>query len=205
MPKIQYPRFIILGLLGLEPMSGYDIKKWVDISFRYFWEIGYGQIYPTLKALEEEGLVTMKIDHEHGGPEKKVYTISAEGLETLKKWLFSPEQKEFEILLKVFFGDKLPPQILKEKVIMFRNKAIENYDALKNVEKFIGNLPESYAAKPYFKMVSSCGIFAYETHRKWAEETLASLDQLMEKKVKSESGDQSHKIGDLYRYREITP
>lgn len=107
MSKIQYPRFIILGLLGIEPMSGYDIKKWVDMSFRYFWEIGYGQIYPTLRRLEEEGLVTMKIDHEQGGPEKKIYTISDSGVEVLRKWLFSPEQKEHEILLKLFFGDKL--------------------------------------------------------------------------------------------------
>ena len=79
------PRFIILGLLGIEPMSGYDIKKWVDMSFRYFWEIGYGQIYPTLRRLEEEGLVTMKIDHEQGGPEKKIYTISDSGVEVLQE------------------------------------------------------------------------------------------------------------------------
>jgi PadR family transcriptional regulator, regulatory protein AphA len=179
MSKIKYSRFIILGLLGLEPMSGYDIKKWVDISFRYFWEIGYSQIYPTLRTLEEEGLVTMRIDHEEGGPERKVYTISAMGLEDLRKWLHSPEQKEYEILLKLFFGDKLSPQILKEKVIAFQSRVKENYAAIQEVEEYIGNLPELYAPKPYFKMVSSCGIFAYETQLKWVETILESLDQLI--------------------------
>ena len=183
MSKIQYPRFIILGLLGIEPMSGYDIKKWVDMSFRYFWEIGYGQIYPTLRRLEEEGLVTMKIDHEQGGPEKKIYTISDSGVEVLRKWLFSPEQKEHEILLKLFFGDKLSPQVLKEKVIAFRDQMGENFAAIQEVEKFIGSLPESYAPKPYFRMVSSCGLSAYETQVKWAESTLASLDRLINKEL----------------------
>ena len=179
MTKIKYPRFIILGLLGLEPMSGYDIKKWVDMSFRYFWEIGYGQIYPTLRALEEEGLVTMRIDHEEGGPEKKVYTISALGLEALGKWLHAPEQKEYEILLKLFFGDKISPKILREKVVAFRNHAEENFRAIQGVEDYIGSLPESYGPKPYFRMVSSCGIFAYETQLKWADSILESLDQLI--------------------------
>jgi len=159
-------------------MSGYDIKKWVDMSFRYFWEIGYGQIYPTLRVLEQEELVTMKTDHEKGGPEKKIYTISPKGLEVLKEWLFSPEQKEYEILLKLFFGDKLSPEILRDKVILFRDQVRENYSAIEKVEQFIACLPDSFAPKPYFKMVSSCGIFSYETQLKWADATLASLDKL---------------------------
>jgi PadR family transcriptional regulator, regulatory protein AphA len=183
MSKISYPRFIILGLLGLEPMSGYDIKKWVDMSFRYFWEIGYSQIYPTLRTLEEEGLVTMRIVHEEGGPERKVYTISDKGLDDLVKWLHSPEQKEYEILLKLFFGDKLSPEILKGKVIAFQNQVKEHYAAIRNVEEYVGNLPESYGPKPYFKMVSSCGIFAYETQLKWVDSTLESLDRLIKEET----------------------
>jgi DNA-binding PadR family transcriptional regulator len=182
MTKIKYPRFIILGLLGLEPMSGYDIKKWVDMSFRYFWEIGYGQIYPTLRTLEEEGLVTMRVDHEDGGPEKKIYTISVRGLEALKAWLHAPEQKECEILLKLFFGDKISPYVLREKVVAFRKQAEDNFKAIRNVEDFIGSLPESYGPKPYFRMVSSCGIYAYENQLKWADSILQALDQLIKER-----------------------
>jgi PadR family transcriptional regulator, regulatory protein AphA len=183
MSKISYPRFIILGLLGLEPMSGYDIKKWVDMSFRHFWEIGYSQIYPTLRALEEEGLVTMRIVHEESGPERKVYTISDRGLEDLMKWLHSPEEKEYEILLKLFFGDRLSPEILKRKMIAFQTLVKEHYTAIRNVEEYIGSLPETYRPKPYFKMVSSCGIFAYENQLKWVDSTLESLDRLIKKET----------------------
>ena len=48
---------VILGLLSLGPRSGYDIKTVVDRSTRFFWAASYGQIYPELRRLEDEGLI----------------------------------------------------------------------------------------------------------------------------------------------------
>ncbi len=47
----------LLGLLSLEPMSGYDIRQMISRSIGYFWSESYGQIYPGLKRLAAEGLV----------------------------------------------------------------------------------------------------------------------------------------------------
>jgi DNA-binding PadR family transcriptional regulator len=41
--KTKYP---ILGLLAEQPMSGYDIKKLVDVRFSFFWNESYGQSIP---------------------------------------------------------------------------------------------------------------------------------------------------------------
>ena len=38
---------VILGMLAVEPRSGYDIKAIVDHSTRFFWAASYGQIYPS--------------------------------------------------------------------------------------------------------------------------------------------------------------
>ena len=46
---------VILGLLSLRPMSGYDMKRIVDHSTRFFWAASYGQIYPELRRLEADG------------------------------------------------------------------------------------------------------------------------------------------------------
>jgi DNA-binding PadR family transcriptional regulator len=43
--------YVILGILGLGPHSGYDIKQLADLSTRHFWATSYGQIYPELKML----------------------------------------------------------------------------------------------------------------------------------------------------------
>ena len=49
-------RFAILGLLSWKPMSGYDIKKLIEMGLQYFWQESYEQLYPTLEALVAEGL-----------------------------------------------------------------------------------------------------------------------------------------------------
>jgi PadR family transcriptional regulator AphA len=49
--------FAILGLLSIEPMSGYDIRRNLDESLSYFWSESYGQIYPSLKKLEASRLI----------------------------------------------------------------------------------------------------------------------------------------------------
>ena len=49
--------YVILGMLGLRPMCGYEIKQLVDNSTRFFWAASYGQIYPELRRLTDEGLI----------------------------------------------------------------------------------------------------------------------------------------------------
>ena len=51
---------VLLGLLTVEPMSGYDLGQSIRTSIGFFWNESYGQIYPTLKRLAAAGLVTAK-------------------------------------------------------------------------------------------------------------------------------------------------
>src|ERR1700747_3883273 len=48
---------VILGMIAFGKRTGYDIKTFVDRTTRYFWAASYGQIYPELKRLEDQGLV----------------------------------------------------------------------------------------------------------------------------------------------------
>ena len=56
--KKSKTRFAVLGILSYGPMSGYDIKKFYEKNVAGFWSESYGQIYPILKRLAEEGLAT---------------------------------------------------------------------------------------------------------------------------------------------------
>ena len=49
---------VILGLLSHEPLTGYDIKKRIDTSIRFFWKGSFGSIYPALSDMEKNGLIT---------------------------------------------------------------------------------------------------------------------------------------------------
>ncbi len=83
---------VILGVLAVEPRSGYDIKALTDKSTRFFWAASYGQIYPELKRLAEQGLIEGS-DEPQGGRKRTVYshhtrraaTSCADWLETRRR------------------------------------------------------------------------------------------------------------------------
>src|SRR5512133_4027220 len=100
---------VILGFLSLGPRSGYDIKTVVDRSTRFFWAASYGQIYPELRRLEEEGLVEGE-DRPNGGRSRRVYRLTPAGREALHGWLLGSTvtiELRDESLLRLFFADAL--------------------------------------------------------------------------------------------------
>ena len=69
---------VILGLLSHEELTGYEIKKRMDTTLKYFWGASYGSIYPTLSDLVNRGLATKKEDGE-SKRNKLIYTITDMG------------------------------------------------------------------------------------------------------------------------------
>jgi PadR family transcriptional regulator AphA len=101
---------VILGMLRLGVSTGYDIKKVIDSSTRFFWTASFGQIYPELKRLRKAGLVEAK-QVPRGKVRRTVYSLTPKGEQALREWLTDSEQVLFEIrdesLLRLFFGDVL--------------------------------------------------------------------------------------------------
>ena len=58
--------YVVLGMLRHEPRSGYEIKRAVDQSTRFFWAASYGQIYPELRRLEQA-----RLGRGHGGAARR--------------------------------------------------------------------------------------------------------------------------------------
>jgi PadR family transcriptional regulator AphA len=101
---------VILGMLKLGVGTGYDIKKVIDFSTRFFWTASYGQIYPELKRLRKAGLVRAEEDP-RGKVKRTVYSLTPKGEQALHDWLTDSQDVLFEIrdesLLRLFFGDLL--------------------------------------------------------------------------------------------------
>jgi len=99
---------VILGMLALGARTGYDIKRAIDLSTRFFWGASYGQIYPELHRLEERGLVEATPDPQ-GGRKRTAYALTPAGESALRAWLRDDGPSLFEIrdegTLKLFFGD----------------------------------------------------------------------------------------------------
>ena len=98
--------YIILGLLGAHPMSGYDIKRAFDRSLATYWNAGNSQIYTTLKTLAARKLVSSETIQQEGRPNRRVYSLTAAGRAALDAWLAEPVPSRYtkdEFLTRLFF------------------------------------------------------------------------------------------------------
>jgi DNA-binding PadR family transcriptional regulator len=103
---------IILGLLQHKSMTGYEIKKVFSISFAFFSGFSFGSIYPALRKMEENGLISMQMKVQENAPNRKIYTITEKGRETFPEKLRSPLELaayKSDFLARLFFFSQLEP------------------------------------------------------------------------------------------------
>src|SRR5437764_15026869 len=94
-PSRNTLRYIILGLLGARPMSGYDIKQAFDRALASYWNAGNSQIYTTLKSLSQAYLVESEVIVQTGRPNRKVYRLTPTGRTELDHWLAEEVPERF--------------------------------------------------------------------------------------------------------------
>jgi DNA-binding PadR family transcriptional regulator len=176
---------VLLGLLAIEPMSGYDLGLTIRGSIGHFWNESYGQIYPNLKKLAEGEFVNSRTERKKGKPDRRIYSITRKGRERLTEWLGVPPQPEIprnELLLKLFFGEQVPPQILigyVERMAEERRKLLE---VLERAEREEIDKNRYYPGAPYWRMAAHFGQMEMRAHLHWAEETLAELNKIAGKR-----------------------
>lgn len=111
MPRSKKTWFAVLGLLAWRPMSGYDIKKLVEIGLSHFWSESYGALYPTLAQLVSAGLVSRRSDRGRGKRPRHVFSITPRGRGELERWLRGPTEEprvRNEVVLKLFLSPSRP-------------------------------------------------------------------------------------------------
>jgi DNA-binding PadR family transcriptional regulator len=171
----------LLGLLTIEPMSGYDLGRMVRASIGHIWSESYGQIYPNLKRLAARGLVDFKTEKHNGRPDRRIYSITKTGREQLASWLSVPPQPEIprnEMLLKLFFGAQAPIHILIGNVERMAGEHRALLQKFKRVERDEIDRNPQYPDAPFWKMAARFGQMEMEAHLRWAEETLHALRKL---------------------------
>ncbi len=174
----------LLGFLNYGPMTGYELKKFFDTSVAHFWNAELSQIYPTLKAMEAEGLVDMEVDVQADRPNRKVYTISEEGREELLEWLAKPaesEQVREPVLIKVFFGANLDREQLLS-VLRARVEELNAYVAyLHQCEILIARFAEGIGIPeeaPFWALTPKLGMRHSQAEIEWAEEAIQTVEEM---------------------------
>lgn len=118
---------IILTRLNSQESTGYDITKHFSQSRGVYWAAGHQQVYRELIKLEARDAVSYTIHSQDRKPDRKVYKITAKGLEELGDWVKSgqtclhPYRDEISAKILAAQPDDLPHVIqslenLKDKV-----------------------------------------------------------------------------------------
>lgn len=183
-------------------MSGYDIKKIVDIGLSHFWNENYGQIYPTLDQLVSDGLAKKSVDRHSGKRKRHVYRITPSGTTAFREWLALPTGKPIvrnELQLKFFLSSRLPTKatlriieeyLLQQKEVLLEyresevvlRKAIESGKYPAEVEEILAGHEKNRSAKQKAKQCKMFflslrhGILAVEARVAWCDEVISNLD-----------------------------
>jgi DNA-binding PadR family transcriptional regulator len=83
----------LLALLAKEPAHGYELKLALEQTFgQAYPSPNIGQIYVTLKRLEQDGLVRSQDVEQTTRPNKRVYELTPGGREALRAWADEPSE-----------------------------------------------------------------------------------------------------------------
>jgi len=187
--------FAILGLLSWYPMSGYDIKKLVEMSLSHFWSESYGSLFPTLNALVSEGFATKRLDPASGARRRQVYTVTPKGRRAYKKWLHEPAdpvQMRNELQLKFFLTSRGSIDDSIRLLEEYRAQQAQRYAEFKaseamlaeavrtdvmpeEIEPLLGKTAEHSNELLIFFLTLRHGILAIEARMAWVDEAVQAL------------------------------
>ena len=123
-------KILCLGVVSRGPCSGYEIRKQFEEGpFAHFQDAGFGSIYPALKRLTEDGMVSCIEQPQDSRPDKKVYRITAKGRQALFEAIQHPpasDKLRSDGLFTLFFADLLSPgqadRLLDERIAYHRGR-----------------------------------------------------------------------------------
>jgi len=166
-------RHAILGLLHYQDMHGYRIKRHMEQHFGHMWSINYGQIYPNLKKMEEEGLVTKMEVARSGTPSRKLYSITPAGKEVFSEWLVSDPQgtmllRDPFLLRFVFFGFGS-----KDRTLALVDEQIRSYEA--QLEKRRENMRKWQSQGIYVRQLGELGLLLNEMILEWLKRSRTEI------------------------------
>lgn len=80
---------MILGLIKKKPIHGYMLKKHYQEFVNPDEKLNDAKLYPLLREMEEEGLVTRQTENADVGPSRKTISITDKGIEAFDEWMAS--------------------------------------------------------------------------------------------------------------------
>jgi DNA-binding PadR family transcriptional regulator len=169
----------VLGLLAWSgEASGYELHKRAARSVGFIWAPARSQLYAVLKRLEADGLVRGRRVAQADRPDKRLFSLTADGTASLRAWLgrvdaIEPEDRD-GVLLKVFFGAHGEREAVRRQLLDYRGRAEERLATYHEIERtFDGETGEDALMR---LQTLRFGMALMQASVDWADGTLAALE-----------------------------
>ncbi len=185
-------RWVLLALLATEgPLNGFQLRNLIRHRLRFFWDESFGQIYPTLRQLEAEGLITKVVQ----SGRKTSWSIEPEGRQAVKEWMKTPPREEYvrwELLLRVMFGNVGDLEDLRRYVAEFHDRILGEIELLSGYIKELEQLPVVQPPHLFIGSAIECGLATYRAWVAWSESFLRQFNQPLTKIRKNQEQGRDH-------------
>lgn len=177
--KNQKTKFVILGLLTIRPLSGYDIKKFIEQIICDFWAESNGQLYPALNQLVKDVYI-IEEKQQKGKKVSHLYSITDKGQEALETWLKENIERKItrrdEELLKLFFGMNssysTSIELLQKREARVR-ELLSKYEANQKELEHHTTSPHY----PYWLITLNNGLCHIKAELQWCQDSIALLQK----------------------------
>jgi PadR family transcriptional regulator, regulatory protein AphA len=180
-------KYILLGFLNYQPMTGYELKQTMDHSVSHFWHAYHSQIYTTLRQMEADKLVVSEFIHSDGQPDRRVYSLTEAGRAELETWLeqslteMSPIKEE--LILRLFFSARRDKSNVLAELVLQRElhqKKLNEYHGMtmNDIDENAKIYPELKKDAIFWRMTLNMGIGYEKMYLEWLDQTIQEIERL---------------------------
>jgi DNA-binding PadR family transcriptional regulator len=179
-------KYVLLGSLGYQPLTGYQLKQFIDSSARHFWFAQTSQIYRTLDHLEKEGLLGSDMQEQQDRPDRRLYHITPAGREDLMAWLAQPmteiEPTKDTLLVRLFFSaqvdkDTILTQLRLQRSLRQRQLAVYRAEVPRLIQAGVERRPELKRDALFWDATRRLGELEEEAYVRWLDETIQRIEE----------------------------
>lgn len=177
--------FALLGLIHLQPQSGYDLRKIFTTTAIGSFSDSPGAIYPALDRLQKSGLVRGTVQKSSRLRTRRVFKITQKGLVAFTAWLKKPVTRDDvirgvgDLMLRFAFMDGA---LGAQEAIRFLSEFAKELEAyIPTLQQYLKlHAPEM----PFSgQLALECGIQEYKMRLRWARTSAALYEDKERKQV----------------------
>jgi len=167
----------ILGLIALEPSSGYDLRRIFTTTPMGHFSTSPGAIYPALRRMERRGLIEGSIERGDTLRPRRIYSVTREGRRVLRERLSQHVTNDDvrwrldELMLRFSFMGEI---VGKERSSEFLAELVERIDAhVRSLKEHLDAQRDRMPVTGVYALEQ--GIVKYEATARWARRVLREL------------------------------